>query len=417
VMAVSRPSEGGQPGRESGVLAGLRVIELADTVAVAHCGRLFADHGADVITVESKPARVRRAGNQTSGGENSQDSGLYMCLSACKRGVALDYESERGRALLARLVGMADVVIHGWTETKAAAVGLDRAALAEHAGLVCVAITPFGQQGPWAAYDGDDLICCAAGNISFGIGARAGRPLQFPLTLASHEAGAMAFVAAMAAVVGNARANQRDALVSIDVATTDVLASMFSTGITAYPYRGVVGRRNGNHGLALYPDVFLPCADGYVGVVCNQLQQWIRLLALMGDPDWVENPRYRDRRRMTEEYPEEVDELLKPWFEERSREEIFALCREHDIPVAPAYSVAELLVHPHLVEREAFRTVEVDDGVTVALPRWPAVFSSLMPVPWRRAPRYGEHTDEVLSETLALTGEERQQLRGEAVIA
>ena len=47
-------------------------------------------------------------------------------------------------------------------------------------------------------------------------------------------------------------------------------------------YRGVAGRRNGNHGIALYPDVFLPCQDGFVGLVCNQLAQWLRFLELIG---------------------------------------------------------------------------------------------------------------------------------------
>jgi crotonobetainyl-CoA:carnitine CoA-transferase CaiB-like acyl-CoA transferase len=203
----------------------------------------------------------------------------------------------------------------------------------------------------------------------------------------------------------------------VDVATVDVLATLFSTGITAYPYRGVVGHRNGNHGLALYPDVFLPCADGYVGIVCNQLKQWIRFLDLMGSPSWVENPRYRDRRRMTEEYPEEVDKLLLPWLAERTREEIFEMCRAADVPVAPSYTIGELLTHPHLVDRAAFCELDLGTGQRVLLPGWPAAFSSIETVPWRRGPRFGEHTEQVLADLLGVSDSEQEVLYATAVVS
>ena len=312
-------ADGLSAGAQEGVLSGLRVIELTGSVSVAHCGRLLADHGAEVIAVEgTRPSPLRSHGPHAEPGPEVGDSALFASLSCSKRGIALDYGTPAGRELLGRLVGQADVVVHGLRPSQAAAAGLALDDLGEDQALTCVAITPFGQTGPYQDYLGDDLICCAAGNISFGIGARAGRPLKLPLSLASYEAGAMGFLAVMSAVVGRAR-RALDGPVQADVSVVDVLASLFSTGITAYPYRGITGRRNGNHGTALYPDVFLPCADGYVGIVCNQLQQWIRFLDLMGNPTWVENPRYRDRRRMTEEYPEEVDALLVPWLAERTR--------------------------------------------------------------------------------------------------
>jgi CoA:oxalate CoA-transferase len=404
-------------GHSRGLLAGLRVVELAGSVSVAHCGRLLADHGAQVIVVEgARPLALRSRGPHAGRASEVGDSALFATLSCSKQGMALDYRTEAGRDLLRRLVERADVVVHGLAPAEAAAAGLALDQLADDHQLTCVAITPFGQTGPYRDYLGDDLICCAAGNISFGIGARAGRPLKLPLSLASYEAGAMGFLAVMSAGVG--RANQAlDGPALVDVSTVDVLASLFSTGITAYPYRGVVGRRNGNHGTALYPDVFLPCADGFVGIVCNQLQQWIRLLDLMGNPSWVENPRYRDRRRMTEEYPEEVDALLVPWLTERTREEIFDLCRARDVPVAPSYTIAELLAHPHLVDRAAFREFEVAGGEQVLVPGWPAVFSSIETVPWRRGPRFGEHTEQILTDLLGVSESEQEVLYAAQVVS
>lgn len=401
----------------SGVLNGTRVIELTTSIAVAHCGRLFADHGADVISVEGiSGGALRVVGPHSRSGMSVSTSAFYETLSFSKRSIALDYFSPFGRDLLQRLLATADVVVHGWRPSELQAAGLG----GEHkVGIgpgTTVSITPFGQTGPYSEYLADDLVCCAAGNVAFGIGAKDGRPLKFPLSLASYEAGAMGFLGGISDVVGRVRTTHKGPTL-VDVAIVDVLSSMFSTGITAYPYRGVSGRRNGNHGAALYPDVFLPCADGYVGIVCNQLQQWIRFLDLLGSPEWVENPRYRDRRRMTEDYPEEVDALLVPWLKERTREEIFRICRERDVPVAPSYTIPELLVHPHLVDRAAFREFRLFDGETILLPGWPAVFSDIEVMPWRRSPRYGEHTDEILGEELGVSAEQRSLLYATAVIS
>jgi CoA:oxalate CoA-transferase len=404
-------------GSSLGMLGGLRVVELTGSVSVAHCGRLLADHGADVVAVEgTRPAMLRTRGPYPRRASGAEDSALYATLSCTKRGMALDYQAPAGRELLRRLVAQADVVVHSLGPAQAEAIGLSLVQLPDDRQVTCVAITPFGQTGPYRDYLADDLICCAAGNISFGIGAKDGRPLKLPLSLASYEAGAVGFLAVMSSVVG--RANRTvDGPALADVAAVDVLASLFSTGITAYPYRGVSGHRNGNHGLALYPDVFLPCADGFVGIVCNQLQQWIRFLDLIGNPSWVENPRYRDRRRMTEEYPEEVDALLVPWLAERTREEIFDLCRARDVPVAPCYTIGELLSHPHLIDRAAFREFELADGDTVLLPRWPAVFSSIKTVPWRRSPRFGEHTGQILAELLGVSESEQEVLYAAQVVS
>ena len=36
----------------AGALSGIRVVDLAGTVATGYCGKLFADHGAEVVNVE-----------------------------------------------------------------------------------------------------------------------------------------------------------------------------------------------------------------------------------------------------------------------------------------------------------------------------------------------------------------------------
>jgi len=55
---------------------------------------------------------------------------------------------------------------------------------------------------------------------------------------------------------------------------------------------------------------------------------------------------------MHEEYPDETDELLRPWFKQHTQEEIFQMCQQNRIPFAPIYNIGELVNHPHLRERK-----------------------------------------------------------------
>ena len=64
----------------------------------------------------------------------------------------------------------------------------------------------------------------------------------------------------------------------------------------------------------------LPYKDGYVCIDAPQLEQYQRFLALMGEQDWMAKPRYRDRRAMSDEYPEEAEALIAPWFMQLTKE-------------------------------------------------------------------------------------------------
>ncbi len=98
-MEASRPS---QP-TARGALEGIRVLDLAGTVAAGYCGKLFADHGADVLLVEP-PAGfpTRRLPPFAPGAPAPESSGMHAYLGANKRSVVCD-----DPALLARGAALA----------------------------------------------------------------------------------------------------------------------------------------------------------------------------------------------------------------------------------------------------------------------------------------------------------------------
>ncbi len=149
---------------------------------------------------------------------------------------------------------------------------------------------------------------------------------------------------------------------------------------------------------------------------CPQLAQWVRLLELMGNPEWTKNPRYRNRRAMHEEYPDEANALLIPWLKEHTYEELFQLCLEERIPLAPIYTISDLVNHPHLKERNFFVDLEHPRAGRLKYPEGPCKFSKTNWQLERPAPLLGEHNEQILCQRLGYSKEELVDLEKAGVV-
>ena len=131
-------------------LTGLRVLDLTRILAGPVGGRALAAHGADVLLVNSPTLPNIDAIADTSRG---------------KRSALVDLDSEAGRLTLNGLVDDAHVFVQGYRPGGLAARGFGAAALAaRRPGIVCVSLTAYGTQGPWAARRGfDSLVQTATG--------------------------------------------------------------------------------------------------------------------------------------------------------------------------------------------------------------------------------------------------------------
>jgi CoA:oxalate CoA-transferase len=388
-----------------GPLTALRLIEYSTSIAAAASGKLLADLGVQVIKVEpprtGDPARYH--GPFPGDLPDPERSGLFLYLNANKRGITLDPALPTGRALLHGLLAEADVFLHNWSPAEAEALGLHEAPLRQHhAHLIVAAVTPYGSTGPYANYRGADITACAAGGVSIGTGFRDRAPLTLPLSLGAHFASIAAAAAILLATFGREVTGRGQ---FVDVSETDVLAILLAGyGIPTYIYRGVTGIRAGRHmNLGLYPNAVFECQDGFVCLDCPQLAQWNRLLEVMGNPPWSNAPRYRDRRQITEQYPQEVDALMAPWLKAREKATIFAETQAQRIPAGPVNTMQDVVEDVHLRDRQYFVNVERDDTGPLTYPGAPYRLSQ---TPWairRPAPRLGEHNEAIYGGCLGVS--------------
>ncbi|HEY4041966.1 MAG TPA: CoA transferase, partial [Rhodopila sp.] len=152
-----------------GMLAGLRVIEVADERA-EYTGLLLAGLGCDVVKIEPPEGNAtRRIGPFLHDEAGAERSLFFWTYNRGKKSVVLDIHS-RPEALL-RLLDGADILLDASCGALNTAIGLDRDALgARFPALITARMTPFGDDGPWADFKGSDLIHLALGGVMMNCG-------------------------------------------------------------------------------------------------------------------------------------------------------------------------------------------------------------------------------------------------------
>lgn len=397
---------------------GIKVVEWGSLVSAPYCAKLFAHLGAEVIKVEKPDVgdEARQHGPFPGDTPHLEKSGLFLFLNTNKLGITLNLDTEKGKDILKRLLKDADVFVENNPPQLMVELGLNYDTLTRiNPRLIMASITPFGQTGPYRDYKAYELNCSAAGGVLVGVGYPDREPLDLPLSQGSYQAGIGAATAIMLALMARKKIGQGQ---YIDISEAEVWATLHvGVNVLTFMYRGVTGIRRGTHGgYFLYPNEILPCKDGYIALNCPQLAQWQRFLELMGNPEWAQNSRYRNRRAMHEEYPDEVNALLIPWLKEHTVEELFQLCIERRIPLVPIYRVNELVNHPHLKQRDFFVELDHPQAGRLKYPEGPCRFSETNWQIERPAPLLGEHNEIILGQRLGYSSQELAELAREGVI-
>ncbi|MFN0146349.1 MAG: CaiB/BaiF CoA transferase family protein [Dehalococcoidia bacterium] len=379
-------------------LTGLRVLECGDFVAAPFAATILGHLGADVVKIEPPGGDSSRArGPYPPGAAGPETGGLHLFLDQAKRSVAADLDTAEGQATLRRLAAAADLLIVSGSIDAVRRRGLTYEALkAVNPRLVVTTITPQGLQAADTARPLRDLTDLAtSGWLSLcptGLDDPDLPPLK-PFGQQSHyQAGLHGVIASLGALA----ARDGDGLgQGVDVSVQAVVASQLEIGLMHYLYSGVVASRLGVR--ILGPWGMVQLEDGLLFIVAVTEDDWKRLLAFLGNPDWAESELFADRMARAAS-----NDALLPLIESelagRTVAETYAALQEIRVPCAPINGMKQLLEHPHLAARGFYHEVDHPVAGRWTYPGAQWLFSA---TPWevgRRAPLLGEHTAGVMAE-------------------
>lgn len=366
----------------------LLVVELGETIAPAHAGRLLAELGATVVRVDPPGGgRLYQTPPLVGSDSNGHPAGAaYLHLNRSKKSVVLDLETPDGCDLLGNLLSKADVLIDGLGVDRLAALGFRYENLLNtHPGLVIAAITPFGQDGPYRDLPASDLTVVALGGLLNMVGFPEREPLQLGGSQAQYATGLAAFTGITAALHYRDRTGEGQL---VDISMLETVAFVEWKSGAYFEADGRVRYRVGNQSHWLV----MPASDGYIALV-YQDADFPGLIRLTG-VEALNNPRYATRPDRAA-HAEEIKAMIAPWFLARTKLEIYHEGQAHGVPLGYVATAKELLESPQYEAREFWQTVDHPATGPVQYPGAPYRMTGVTPRTGR-APLPGEHATEIL---------------------
>jgi len=377
-----------------GPLTGMKVIELAHIMAGPVCGLMLADMGADVIKVEKMPGGddTRRSVPPDIGGE----SAAFMMMNRNKRGIAVNLKTEKGKAVIRRLLKDADVVIENYRRGTMERLGLGYEELKKsNPRLIYCEISGFGRTGPYADRGGFDLIAQGMSGLMSITGGGPGRPpvkVGAPVSdITAGILGALGVVAAYVHVMRTGEGQRVDTSL-FEAAITHTYwqsAIAFATGVSPGPMGSA-------HPLNA-PYQALRTRDGWINVGAANQANWLRLLEALGAQELADDERFRENAdRMA--HLADLVEALEGFLGSRSTEEWLSRFEAAGVPAGPVLNIGQMHVDPQVVARQMVTEAPHGRLGLVKTIGVPVKFTCTPGGVVTGAPIFGQHTAEVLAE-------------------
>jgi formyl-CoA transferase len=396
-------------GISSGLLTGMRIIEVGQLVAGPYAACLLAELGADVIKVEA-PGR----GDASRGILFEGRPYLWWIENRNKRCITLDLKSEQGQSLFLRLLGSCDALIENSRPGTFDSWGLTEDRLREaSSSLVITHISGYGQSGPYRDRPSTDRQALAMSGITYLTGYPDSAPVRPGVPVSDYVAGAHAALATMAALFAR-RVNSAPAE-TIDISLLDGMLRMTQGLVQEYLDTGEVRTRTGNRNSSVPGDTFLSQDRVWLMISAGTDRNWQQLARAMGREDYLDDHELvlNEGRRLRED---ELLDAIRTWAAQHPAAWLEKALADYGVPCSRVFTAADLADDPQMAHRNSFVAVPADSGDPVVMPAPVGRFAHAQPAITHAGPGLGEHTCEVLEELLGLSKTEVAALAAQRVV-
>ena len=356
--------------KTQGPLNGVIVIDLGQIYNGPYCTFLMAMAGARVIKVEPKGGENLRRRAKVGGAAVP-----FAMLNSNKECITLDLKSARGKELFRTMVAKADVVIENFSQGAMERLSLGFDALSEiNPGLIYASGSGYGRSGPMMNYPAMDIAVQAMSGLMSINGFEDRPPVKVGPAVADFMGGVHLYAGVVTALYAR-QSTGKGRLVEVSMMES-VYPSLASNLGLYYAKKGQVSGRTGNRhgGMAESPYNAYPALDGFIAIVASSDEQWSRLLAAIGRPELVGDPRYATLGERVLRM-DEVDEIVEAFTRTRSKNDAFRQLVGANVTCAPVRDLDEVVNDEQMLGRQALEWVEHPLYGRMPLPRSSLRFS------------------------------------------
>jgi crotonobetainyl-CoA:carnitine CoA-transferase CaiB-like acyl-CoA transferase len=373
-------------------LAGIRVLEVGNYMAAPFCGMQLADLGAEVIKVENPDGgdQVRMSAPLVDG-----EGSAFMRLNRNKRSIAVDLKTDRGKAIFRKLVATADIVVENLRPGTMADLDLDYEKLrAINPGLIYVAASGWGQDGPLRDQPGMDIMAQARSGLMSITGTQGGDPIKVGVPVCDLVCALYGALAAVSALHAR-RTTGAGQYIDVSLLEAGVSLAIWEAGI--FFATGEIPKPSGSAHQSAAPYQAFRAADGWLTIGATTKFNWTALCRTLGLEDMLNDERYTDaslRHRNREALAATIESVTKTM----PVEHWLAVLGDAGVPCAPIQDFGQVFNDPALLARDYFWDAPHTKVGSVRQLGSPMRFSKTPVRRDRAAPLLGEDTADLLAE-------------------
>jgi crotonobetainyl-CoA:carnitine CoA-transferase CaiB-like acyl-CoA transferase len=398
-------------------LEGVKVLDFTWVYAGPHTTKYLAALGADVVKVESKqkPDSTRLSacyGMETH--ETASVSASYNERNQGKRSMQLDLTNERGRELALELMKEADVVVENYSPDFMSRIDLDYGRIKQaNPEIVYLSMPGMASSGPAKNYRAYGMTI----QSMIGLDYLSGFPDDPPTTTGhSWPDPTAGYMGILSVLFGLYHREQSGEGLMIELPQFEMATSLMFKPLMEYANNDRIAKRTADRDednryvQGVYP---AQGDDSWVVVGIETTTQWRSLCHVIEQPELASDERFASHYDRLQHH-DEIDEIIQDWTRDRAKEEVRDRLQTKGVPAGIVADERDLMEYdPQLRARDYFttqQTAEVGErrfqGVPFRMSESNVGFAT-------RAPTFGEHTTEVLTDWLGYTDAEIQGLEDE----
>ena len=329
-------------------LTGIRVLEVGNYMAGPFCGMQLADLGAEVIKVEPPEGgdQVRTMAPLLDG-----EGSAFVRLNRNKRSIALNLKSADGKEVFRKLVSTADVVVENLRPGTMVDLELGYDALRQlNPGLIYVAASGWGQDGPLSAQPGLDIMAQARSGLMSITGTPDGDPVKVGVPVCDLVCALYGALAAVSALYDR-RATGLGQYIDVSLLEAGVSLAIWEAG--KFFATGEIPRPLGSAHQSNAPYQAFRSADGWLTIGATTPPNWNAFCRALGLDRLLDDSRYTDTS-LRYRHRDTLIPVIEDVIVKKPTAHWLGLLEGAGVPCAPIEQFDQVFNDPHLHARDFF---------------------------------------------------------------
>lgn len=382
-------------------LEGVKILDLTQAYSGPFCTMHLADHGADVIKVESLFGDQSR----TWGPMKNNYSAYYAYINRNKRGISLNLKTSQGKEILRRLIAKVDVVCENFRVGTFEKLGFSYEELKKiNPKIIYGSISGFGLDGPLAKRPCYDIVAQGMSGLMSVTGFPDQDCVKTGPSFGDNYSGTYLALGICMALYQRERTGEGQRL---DVAMLDTLFSVMENFVISYTVTGTIPSRAGNIDPGIAPFDSFHAKDGSFVMGCGTDQFWMDFCRIIHREDLIEDPKYKTNVDRCKNYLPELRQIIEEWSLRHTIDEIETLIAGAGIPFGRILNVKEASELEQIRVRNMLWEV-FDPGIRerIQIPGSPIKMHGKKDAAQRAAPLLGQDNWAVLHDLAGYSDEE-----------